>query len=164
MGALSEMYDKECSRTAYRIADAISRGEIDWFYGDPAEISQEEIKEYLEAQGTPFMVRNAGLLSSMILGKLRQFIGESEPDSYFFLSEWHFKNHKDVSSQIAFRCQKYGLEYTWRKSTDNDFFMFRPLEHGIGLEIKNTPNYPPYRLNEIFNGLETDQGRIEFGW
>lgn len=164
MGALTELVDKAISQDAYRIADAIYNNEIDYFELGAEEVTEEEIIDYLEQYPDPFWNRNADLIAAQAYRKLRQLLGLMDPPKYFLLAEWHFRKKKYVSDKIIKICQKWGLDYCWRKSTDNDFFMFRPEKHGIGLEIRNTPNYTPDRLNEIFWGIETDSGPMRFGW
>ena len=164
MGALSDYYDREVSKAAYRIADAISREEIDYFELGAQEVTEEEICDYLKQHYDPFFRRSANLIAGEAYDRLQQLLGRAAPDHYFFLSAWHFKKKTYVSQKIIKICIKYNLDFRWRISTDNDFFMFRPEKHGIGLEIINTPNYPPNRLNEIFWGVETDSGPLRFGW
>lgn len=164
MGALTELVDKAISQDAYRIADAIYNNEIDFFELGAENVTEEEIIDYLEQYPDPFWNRNADLIAAQAYRKLCQLLGLIDPPKYFFLAEWHFRKKKNVSEKIIKICIKYDLGWAWRFSTDNDFFMFRPEKHGIGLEIINTPNYTPDRLNEIFWGVETDSGPIRFGW
>lgn len=165
MGALTDLFDKDCSRYAYNLATAIERQEIDYFETFPGEVTEEEIIDYLkEHQYNPFLQRNADIVGPEAFRKLQQLLGKADPPRYFYLSEWHFKKHKNAAMQIISRCQKFDLEFSWRISTENDFFMFHPIKPGIGLEIKNTPMYTPYRLNQIFGKIVTDAGPMSFRW
>lgn len=164
MGALTEWVDAEISRCSWRIAEAIWRNEIDEIetFGD--YVTEEEIKQYLIDCPDGFMQREADLIAPKAYHKLQQFLGLEEPPKYFLLASWHFVKNDDAPPKIIKQCIKWGLEYKWRISNDKDFFMFRPIKHGMGLEIRNTAMMPPNRLTQIFHGIQTDTGPMLFRW
>lgn len=164
MGALTDWIDREITKCSWRVAEAIWRNEIDEIetFGD--YVTEEEIKQYLTECPDGFMQREADIIAPLAYHILQQFLGQKEPPKYFFLAKWHFVNETYAPARIIRQCEKWGLEYKWRISKDDDFFMFRPEKHGMGLEIKNNPMLPPYRLTQIFQWIKTDAGPIVFRW
>lgn len=166
MGALTEYVDMMISKEAYRIASAITDNLIDYFELGAENVTEDEICSWIKETypDDGFMIRNADLIAGEAYAKLQQLIGKSEPQKFFLLSEWHFRKNKDASQKIIRRCCRYGLDWEWRMSKETDFFVFRPKRPGIGLEIKNVPNYTPDRLTQIFYGIQTDSGPMIFRW
>ena len=86
--------------------------------------------------------------------ELKRFLG-LDVKKYFIFYPDTFGDELEVSVQkLKEICDKTpGLSYTERMSTDNDFFLFVPINHGPGMEIIDKKNRPPYEMTDLFEDV-----------
>lgn len=151
MGALTEAMDKFCSREGYYTArreynalreqyDLDSMDEDDLM-----SLHDKVVQKYEEGD------RAARSIAFDVSYNLLRFLG-IESHKFFVFYDWTFGEElADSVAAIKRICAATpGLSCSERMSTDDDFFLFHPIEHGPGLEIVDDLNRPPHELTELF--------------
>ena len=88
--------------------------------------------------------------------------------TYFLFYPFIFKNHPESVQLVKEAAKGHGFILIERMSTDNDFFIFAPKEHDIGLEIRDPKNRSPGKMNGIFGSIPADMpdygNKLTFTW
>lgn len=158
MGFFSDYSDRSNNREGYIVAKSI-------FNSAGPGLSKDEIKSYVWGGESRW-----DRLDFYILGWYFRLCGKDY--SYFFLYEWCFKDHPEWIERFKAVVDKdEDLDYIERISDDEDFFMFRPKEHSLGLELIVHNGLSPIDLNKRFSEVDiinTDYvdgyGPVRFSW
>lgn len=158
MGALTELADRRNRKEGYCIAATIYRKYKDRALHMTRENKIKLVKKIIEDyKGEPY--------SYDIECNLEYFFN-IEIKSYFFLYEWTFAGYPDSIDMMKHAAEKNGFIVIERLSTDNDFFLFHPKNHSLGLELRDPENRCPYDMNVIFGKIPCNRefGRFYFGY
>lgn len=157
MGALSDFADSCNNKQGYKIAKAIYNQ-----YG--GGLNKKEIRSHVWSDYT------WDRCSFDIMYWYERLCGKDY--SIFFLYERHFKTHPesiDVLKRIA--AKDPNLDFIERISNDDDFFMFHPVEHSLGLELIIHNGLCPTDLNRRLRDVIVDNpdyvdgyGPFMMGW
>lgn len=151
MGALTEEMDRYLSKEGYYAArreykalaeaydlDSLNRADL-------MELHDRVVRKYEEGD------RAAHMIASNVSYNLLRFLG-IKPHRYFIFYLWTFGD--ELAESVALLKQicadTPGMSCTERMSTDKDFFLFHPIEHGPGLEIVDDRNRPPDEMTRLF--------------
>lgn len=165
MGALSDMADRECMRM-----DQVARNAADnfWYdYQNDKIIDDDDKLRELARDAAPrasdYPPAQEDFIEDFIKW-IHRYKGSEPPQTFFVFYGFKFKNNPGSIRRLKRAIHGLGLEYRERMSTDNDFFMFRPLEHGPGLEIINTRHIATKYINYAISNIPTDSGEpLHFG-
>ena len=173
MGALTELMDKYVAEKGYYEAKDIWETLEYLFPAPEVFVSIEDRKKIID-----YIVKkyegDRTTIKYTIKDNLYHF-WNIENKRYFFFYPWIFgEEYKDSIEEIKKICDNTnGLSYRERMSTDNDFFLFHPQEHDMGLEITDTRNRSPKEMNAIRGRIRIkNQGDqipgtvqyLRFGW
>ena len=169
MGALTEMADSYLEEQGYYRANDIWESLEYLFPAPDVYVEIEDRKKIIQYIVSDY---DDSLMAYVVKRNLYHF-WNIENKTYFFFYPWEFGEElKDSIEQIKKVCDKTeGLSYRERMSTDNDFFLFRPKEHGLGLEITDLKNRSPPEMTELFQHIKhkdaetvSGVGYIWFRW
>lgn len=135
------MCDKYENRKGYGHAQYLH-----WLYG--ADLTDSELKDLV---GKTLWERRGFFITLWY----HRLCGEDY--SIFLLYAWTFTKHPesiDLLKKIA--TDDPNLDYRERLSTDDDFFMFRPIEHSLGIELIVHNGLNPDQLTRKLRGVIVD--------
>lgn len=141
MGALTDLCDKFDNRDGYRHARYLHR-----VYG--ANLTDSDLEDHLDKT----VWERCGFSITLWYHRLC-----GEDYSIFLLYAWTFTKHPesiDLLKKIA--TDDPNLDYRERLSTDDDFFMFRPVEHSLGIELIVHNGLNPDQLTRKLRGVIVD--------
>lgn len=161
MGALTDLADARDRKDGYFEAQRLYRRNINRFNicitnDAKRRLVKELTREYKEETYYSDLVFN-----------LDYFCG-LKVHSYFIFYPFIFKNYPESVQLLKDAAKGHGFVLIERMSTDNDFFMFAPIEHDIGMEIRDPKNRSPAKMNGIFGDIPADMpdygNKLTFTW
>lgn len=161
MGALTDLAEARDRKDGYFIAKSLYNRNIHRFnicltINDKKRLVKELTKEYQEETYYFDLVRNLGYFSGLDVHK------------YFLFYPFVFKDYPESIQLVKDAAKGHGFILIERISTENDFFLFRPVEHDIGLEIRDPRNRPPSKMNGIFSDIPANMpdyaNKLTFTW
>lgn len=163
MGALTELMDSYREEKGYYTARAEYRQLLEDY--QLKDLSPEELEKIHDV----VLLKYKGEKNDYEISRnLRFFLG-LDVKKFFIFYPWTFGDELQQSvNQLKQICEDTpGLSCVERMSTDNDFFLFHPTEHGPGLEICDKLNRTPGELNDLFRGVlcsKREDKRLWFKW
>ena len=145
MGALTDMCDKFDNRDGYYIACYL-------YSVHGADLTDSELEDHVKRERSETAWERCGFFITLWYHRLC-----GEDYSIFLLYAWTFTKHPesiDLLKKIA--TDDPNLDYRERLSTDDDFFMFRPIEHSLGIELVVHNGLSPARLSRKLRGVIVD--------
>ena len=154
MGALTDLADRRDRKDGYFEAQHLYRVNKHRFNISitpeaKKRLIKELTKEFKEETYYYNLVTNLGYFCGL------------EVHRYFIFYPWTFKDYPESIQLVKDAAKGHGFILIERMSTDNDFFLFHPIEHDIGLEIRDPKNRSPAKMNGIFGDIPCN--RPEFG-
>lgn len=163
MGALTELVDKYNAENGYYIAASeYSKFRCDY---EKVKLTYEDLIKICDVILLKYQNHKAIF---DIEYNLKCFLG-LKIKTYFIFYQWTFETElNDSVMKIKEICKREnGLSCIERVSTDDDFFMFRPVNHGPGIEIRDEKNRTPMEMNELFKDVycrKKEFKRLTWGW
>lgn len=166
MGALTDLCDRECFRMD-QLARNAAEDFFDRFQDDKIIDNDDELRA--------IAAENAGRVSTYppaqsdfvdyFITWIHRYLGTEPPQKFYVFYGFNFKDHPERIDQLKTAIRNLGLGQRERISTDNDFFMFHPVEHGPGLEIINQRHLPLKWINRAIIEVIKDNGQpLQFGY
>ena len=140
MGVLSELNDSFMNKKGYQIAKNI-------FDHHGKDLNKDEVLSHMYDLARDHFFFETWEWYERLSGRKDQ--------RFFLLYEWYFKDNCEKYIPIIEEiCDKDpDLDYEERISNDEDFFLFHPIEHGLGIDIIVHNGLTPDKLNSKFKRI-----------